>query len=90
MGISDIFEMIQAVCATRIMGRPINGARVCLEVVVLLQPGPALRSHQIRAQGGTRWISSRVQDYFIRNVILAFGCDILDKAALYTSGSVFH
>ena len=40
-------EMIQSVGTTRIMGRPISGAGVGFEVVVLLQPRSALRSYQI-------------------------------------------
>ena len=52
--------MIQAVFAAGVVGRPVSGACVGLEVVVLLQPGPALRSYEIRTQCFARRIFSRV------------------------------
>ena len=90
MGISDVLEMIQAVFATWIMGRPVVGACVGLEVVVLLEPCPALGPYEIRSQCFSTRISSCVQNKLIRNIILALGRDILDVATLQTSDSEFH
>lgn len=88
--ISDVFEVIQAVFATWIMGRPVVGACVSLEVVALLEPSPALGPYEIRAQCFTMRISSCVQNKLIGNIILALGRDILDVATLQTSDSKFH
>ena len=64
------------------MGRPISGARVRFEVIVLFKPGSTLRSYEIRTQSRTSRVSSRVKNQLIRNVIVALGCNVLDDAAL--------
>ena len=45
----DICAVIQVVCATRIMGRPISGACACFKVIVLLKKRRTLRADQVRS-----------------------------------------
>lgn len=78
--ISDIVEMIQGVRSTRIMGRPV-GARVTVEVVVLLQSNVTMGTNKIRAHGLTTWVPSGVKDELVGNGAVTLGCDVLYDTA---------
>ena len=66
MRISDIFEVIQGVSATRIMGRPV-GASVSIKVIIFLQSHVAQGTNQIRAHGHATRIASSVEDKLVGN-----------------------
>ena len=91
MRISDIGEMIFAICATRIMGRPVS-ARVPIKEVIILQPRFALGTNQISACGQSLTIqgASDVEDELIRNIAMALRCNILDISALNSSSPGLH
>ena len=91
MRISDIDEMIFAIRATRIMGRPVT-ARVPIKEVIILQPRVALGTNQISACGQSLTIqaASGVVDKLIRNIAMALRCNILDISALKSSSPGLH
>ena len=86
MRISDIGEMIVAICATRIMGGPVT-ARVPIKVIIFLLLRVALGTNQNRAHGLT---SCDIVDELVRNIAITLWCNILDISALNSSGPVLH
>ena len=66
MRISDIGEMIVAICATRIMGGPVT-ARVPIKVIIFLLLRVALGTNENRAHGLT---SCDIVDELVRNIAI--------------------
>ena len=72
------------------MGRPISGGCAGLKVVILLKVSTAFRPDQVRTQRRANGVSGRVIFNVVWDIVVAFGCDVLDYTAVESSFSEVH